>query len=672
MATASERVAQAPWRAPPPLLDRLLAGLTPEQTRAVCHGPGVLLIVAGPGAGKTKTLIHRIAWLLAQRLAKPAEILAVTFSVRAASELRLRLAELLGEQTAAQVSAATFHSICARLLRDHAQLFGRAANWTVYDQIEVRKVVDWLLSDRQRTAIQQGLADSGQPASSEVLREISLAKNRLLTPDSYEQAARHPVGPLIAAVWRETESELQRSNAMDFDDLLVYAVRLLAEHPHYLELYRRRWPWILVDEYQDTCQAQATLVSLLATRDGNLAVVADDDQALYSFRGADARGLARLAERFPTHERIVLARNFRSHAEILSAAARSIQRNTDRVPKTLIAMRGPGGQAETIAFSTERDEASWIAATVAQEVQAGTPPTEILLLARTGYANGPVQTALAAAGIPHRVLGSLGLYERSEVRDALAYLTLLANPADAQAFRRAVGAPRRGVGEQTAGQLVDRARARHDGDLITASANVADAREIGSRKSREHLAQFGHGLEQVRAELRAQRSVGHVAIATVMLPGGLVQHHQRLAEHSASAAARRDADRVLEDLRSLCRAVQAYEERDGSPTLSGFLEHARGLHTREMSAGQEDRRITLSTIHRAKGTEATLVVLAGCEERLLPSWRTLESDEQLQEERRLFYVACTRAKDRLYVTHAAMRGGRQTGGPSRFLTEAEL
>ena len=671
MATAFERAAEAPRRAPPALLDGLLAGLTPEQTQAVCHGPGVLLIVAGPGAGKTKTLIHRIAWLLAQGLAEPHEILAVTFSVRAASELRLRLAELLGEQTAAQVSAATFHSICARLLRDHAQLFGRSANWTVYDQVEVRKVVDWLLSDRQRTAIQHALADFGQPASSEVLHEISLAKNRLLTPESYEQDARHPAGPLIAAVWRETEAELRRSNAMDFDDLLVCAVRLLAEHPHHLELYRRRWPWILVDEYQDTCQAQAVLVSLLATADGNLAVVADDDQALYSFRGADARGLARLAERFPNHERIVLARNFRSHAEILSAAARSIQHNPDRVPKTLIAMRGPGGQAQALAFSSEREEASWIAATVAQELQAGTPPTGILLLARTGYANGPVQTALAAAGIPHRVLGSLGLYERSEVRDALAYLTLIVNPADAQAFRRAVGAPRRGVGERTAGQVVALAREGHDGDLIAASAS-ATLSEIGTAKAREQLERFGRGLARARSELAAGRSLGHVTITTVMLPGGLVAHYQALVDQAADGGVRRDAERVLEDLRSLCRAVQAYEERHDPPTLGGFLEHARGLHARELSPGEEDRRITLSTIHRSKGTEAALVVLAGCEERLLPSWRALEVPEQLQEERRLFYVACTRAKDRLYATHAAMRGGRQTGGPSRFLGEAGL
>ena len=671
MATAFERAAEAPRRAPPALLDGLLAGLTPEQTQAVCHGPGVLLIVAGPGAGKTKTLIHRIAFLLAQGLAEPREILAVTFSVRAASEMRLRLSELLGEQLAAHVRAATFHSICARLLREHAPLFGRGANWTVYDQVEVRRVVDWLLSERQRTAIQQGLADFGQPAASEVLHEISLAKNRLLDPDSYEQSAGHPAAPLIAAVWRETEAELRRSNAVDFDDLLVCAVRLLAEHPHYLELYRRRWRWIVVDEYQDTCQAQAVLVSLLAGPDGNLCCVCDDDQSLYAFRGADAHGLARLAERFPAHERIVLARNFRSRAEILAPAARCIQNNSDRVPKTLIAMRGAGGHAAASEFACDRDEASWSAATIAQELAAGTPPAEILLLARTGYATVPVQTALAGAGIPHRVLGSLGLYERSEVRDALAYLTLIANPADAQAFRRAVATPRRGVGERTAGQIVARARERHDGDLIAASENAGTLGEIGSRKAREQLERFGDGLQQARAGLEAGRSLGHVAIAAVTLPGGLVAHHQRRIEHCADAVERRDAERVLEDLRSLCRAVQAYEEREHSPTLTGFLEHARGLHARELTPGQ-DRRITVSTIHRAKGTEARVVILAGCEERLLPSWRSLDAPEQLQEERRLFYVACTRAKDRLYVTHARARGGRETAGPSRFLTEAGL
>ena len=260
--------------------DALLEGLTPEQSQAVRHGPGPLLLIAGPGAGKTKTLIHRIARLLQTGAAQPWEILAVTFSVRAAGELRLRLADLLGEQVARGVTAATFHSICARMLREHASVFGRTENYTVYDQTDVRRVIEWLLSDQQRGQIQQALADYGQPAAAEVLAEISLAKNRLLSPDSYQQQARHTAAPLIAAVWREAEIELQRSNAWDFDDLLTHAVRLLAEHPHRLAFYRQRWRWLVVDEYQDTNEAQSVLVALLAGAGGNVCCVGDDDQCV--------------------------------------------------------------------------------------------------------------------------------------------------------------------------------------------------------------------------------------------------------------------------------------------------------------------------------------------------------------------------------------------------------
>ena len=654
--------------------DALLSGLTAEQQLAVCHGEGPLVIVAGPGAGKTRTLIHRVAWLLAHRIAEPWEILAVTFSVRAAGELRLRLVDMLGQQLAGGVSVGTFHSLCARMLREHPAAFGRTPEWTVYDQTEVRRVIDWLLSDRQRTEIQQALARAGQPAAIEVAAEISLAKNRLLTPDSYEQGSRHQAAALIAAVWRESERELQRCNAMDFDDLLVNAVRLLSEHPHRLELYRRRWHWLLIDEYQDTCEAQGTLIGLLAGSSGNICCVGDDDQVLYSFRGADAHGLAKLGERFPAHERVVLARNFRSHAEILSAAAACVEHNPARVPKALIAIRGAGGRARAIAFASEREEASWIAATVARALGVGVPPAEILLLARAAYASAPVQAALAQARIPHRVLGSLGLYERSEVRDALAYLTLIANPHDAQAFQRAIGAPRRGIGTQTAGRIIARARAHHEGDLIAASASADTHLRLRSERARRGLAEFGRGLERLREELAAGRSLAHIAVGALMLEGGLVRHHQRLRDRSESASERRDAERVLEDLRSLCRAAQTYDEDGGQPTLTGFLEHARGLHAQALEPGEEDRRITVSTIHRSKGTEAALVILAGCEERLLPSWRSLQdrTGERLAEERRLFYVACTRAKNELAVTHAAARGGRPTAGPSRFLAEAGL
>ena len=320
-----------------------------------------------------------------------------------------------------------------------------------------------------------------------------------------------------------------------------------------------------------------------------------------------------------------------------------------------------------------RSQANWVAAQIADALAAGTPPGEILVLARTGYATEPLQRALAHAGIPHRVLGSLGLYERTEVRDALAYLTLIQNPVDAQALRRAIGSPRRGIGAATVTKLVGWAREHHGGDLIAASAHAESFDGVRAHAARVRLSELGGALEHVRSELAGGRSIGHVAIATVTVPGGLVRHYQHQRDHTPERDRRRDAERVLEDLRSLCRAAQAYEQQDEHATLTGFLEHAAGLHAQELDAAS-DRRITVSTIHRAKGTEAQAVALLGCEEELLPSWRSVSSPdpERLAEERRLFYVAATRAKDRLLITHVAERGRRPTGGPSRFLIEAGL
>ncbi|HEY5427595.1 MAG TPA: ATP-dependent helicase [Solirubrobacteraceae bacterium] len=336
-------------------------------------------------------------------------------------------------------------------------------------------------------------------------------------------------------------------------------------------------------------------------------------------------------------------------------------------------MRGPGGQVRVRAFVNEYAEANWVSAQIADALAGGTPPTEILVLARTGYTTEPLQRALAHAGIAHRVLGSLGLYERTEVRDALAYLTLIQNPVDAQAFRRAIGSPRRGIGAATVTTVVAWAREHHSGDLITASAQAAGLDGVRAQAARARLIEFGAALQHVRGELGAGRSIGHVAIATVTMPGGLVRHYQHQRDHTPDPDRRRDAERVLEDLRSLCRAGQGYEEQDERATLTGFLEHAAGLHSQELDAAT-DRRITVSTIHRAKGTEAQAVALLGCEEQLLPSWRSLSSPdpERLAEERRLFYVAATRAKDQLLITHVAQRGRRETGGPSRFLAEAGL
>src|SRR4051794_33987170 len=659
---------------PRPPDDPLTAGLTPEQAAAVRHGRGPLLLVAGPGTGKTRTLTHRVAYLLASGRAAPQQILAVTFSVRAAGELRLRLADLLGEQTARGVTAATFHSVCARLLREHARAFGRTDSYTIYDQADLRHVIERVLSDGRRSEITEALERCGRPSAAELEHHISVAKNRLLSPEAFDGALAPPTGPLIAAVWRACERELARCNAWSFDDLLVFAVRLLREQPQRLTHLRARWRWLVVDELQDTNEAQAALLELLAGPTGNLTAVGDEDQLIYRFRCAEPRNILRFGERYPGHRQIVLSANFRSRAEILHAAVACMRHNPERTAKTLHAVRGAGGQLELQGFGDERGEAAWVAGLIADALAAGLPPAEVLVLARTGYALGPIQHALAAAAIPHRVLGSLGLYERAEVRDAIAYLTLLANPADAQAFRRAVQAPRRGIGPASAEQVITAARMSHGSDLIAASARAHELAGIRSAPARDRLARFGSELERIQADRAQGRSLEHVVVATVMLPGGLVGCFEQRRDGSPNPQQRRDAERVLEDLRSLCRAAQAFEENHGErASLPAFLEHAAGLHAQELTAG-EDRRITVSTIHRAKGTEAALVALLACEERLLPSWRALESadDEDLAEERRPFYAAAPPAQDPPPITPPPPRRGRPTAGPSRFLSEAGL
>ena len=432
------------------------------------------------------------------------------------------------------MTAATFHAVCARLLREHAHLFGRTEQYTIYDQGDMRRVIDWILADKTRAAVQDALSECGQPTSAEVHAAMSLAKNQLRDPTSYRSASTDHAAPLVALVWQECEKELARSGAFDFDDLLVFAVRLLREHPRRLRWIRSRWRWLLVDEFQDVNRAQAELVSLLAGPEGNVAVVADDDQVVHRFRGADPGHIVRFAKQYPRHSAIVLAHNFRSRVEILDAATRCVAHNERRVQKTLMAVRGEGGRVEVRGFFEDWHEAHWVAGRVADAIADAVPGPEILILGRTGYATQAVQLALARAGIPHRVLGSLGLYERAEVKDALAYLNLLVNPADAQAFRRAIQSPRRGVGPATANQVVTRAREDTDGDVLLGCARAVELDAVRSSRARRHLVTFGDGLRRIRDQLRAGRSLGHLVVAAMMLEGGLVQHFEQRRDTSAS------------------------------------------------------------------------------------------------------------------------------------------
>jgi DNA helicase II / ATP-dependent DNA helicase PcrA len=663
------------------------AGLTTDQRTAVEHGYGPLMVFAGPGAGKTRTITQRIAHLLHAGWGTSSQILAVTFTVAAAGEMRERLATMLGVDAIRGLTVATFHSVCARMLRVHAGCFGRTDQFTIYDQSELKKIIGDLLSNKDKAQIQYQLdqcgarGPDGRGAAAQIAAEISMAKNKLWHPAHYAQHSRHPLAPLIAAVWAEAEAELQAANAFDFDDLLVYGVRLLAEYPQLLAHYRTRWPWMLVDEFQDTNFAQMCLVSLLAGAEGNLTVVADDDQLLYTFRGAEPANVLKFGDWFPNFRSVTLGRNYRCRAEILTAAVNCVQHNTERVPKALIANKGPGGRIDLPVFGNDRAEAEWIVGLVADALRSGVPSKEILLVSRNAYLTLPVQQALAANGIPYRVLGSLGLFERAEVRDAIAYLSVLANPVDAQAFRRAVNTPKRGVGPATQAAVIEYARDHHNGDLITACQYAEQIPGIKGRAAKAALVDFGTHMDAVRRDLLAGRSIGHAVVGAAMIPGGLVRYWQDIRDNDDDGEKRRDAERVLEDLRSLCSAANTYEQNyPGDASISGFLEQACGVDRIEIEG--PDERITISTIHRSKGMEAHLVVVIACEERVIPSWRALEEAENdesaggVEEERRMFYVALTRAKEHLVITQSRERGDgerrKPTDGPSRFLAESGL
>jgi DNA helicase-2/ATP-dependent DNA helicase PcrA len=666
----------------PPLPDaNLLEGLTHEQHVAVQHNTGPLMIFAGPGAGKTRTITHRIAHLLASGQAQPTQIVAVTFTVAAAGEMRERVAAMLGTDATRGITLATFHSLCARLLRAHTDWYARSEDYTIYDPADMAKVVSALLADTSRTALQEQVAACSLPGSAskapvgQILREISLAKNRLWTPKHYAANSRHPLAALIAAVWQESEHELEHSNAFDFDDLLVFTVKLLAEHPGIRTNLREHWPWLLVDEFQDTNYAQMALVSLLAGETGNVTVVADDDQLLYSFRGAEASNVLRFGDWFSAARHVTLGRNYRSRAEILRAAVSCVSHNTHRVEKNLIAERGTGGQVRTMTVATERHEAEAVAELIHERLDRGLDAPEILVLARSAHITVPIQQDLSARGIAYKVLGALGLFERAAIRDAVAYLRLLANAADGQAFRRAISSPRRGVGPATTNRIIQHGRSIGRPDLIAACYDAEAIDGIRRATTRQSVLTFGRHLRARRMEVSQGAPVGRVVAATLTMPGGLVEHYQRLKSEGDN-----DAEHVLEDLRALCRMANAYTKTAAAPaTLSGFLETACGLDEAQQTEGDE-HRLTISTIHRCKGMEASLVVLMGCEESVLPHWRSLQREPDtsgtpsggLAEERRLFYVAATRAKDELVITGARRRDHRQTDGPSRFIAEAGL
>jgi DNA helicase-2/ATP-dependent DNA helicase PcrA len=645
----------------------LLSSLNPEQQAAVRHTEGGVLILAGAGSGKTRVIAHRVAFLVAERLAHPSEVLAVTFTNKAAQEMRERVEALLGTDCRA-MWISTFHALCARLLRREAHHIGLANQFVIYDSADQQSVIRQLVRE-------YGLDDSvHQPRL--VLSRISAAKNRMEGPEA------------LATGWSRRDDELVRlfegyqralrdAGAVDFDDLLLKTVELFEEVPDVRARYARRFRYVMVDEYQDTNRPQYLLVRQLTSVHRNLCVVGDPDQSIYKWRGADLRNILDFEHDFPDAIEVRLERNYRSTQVILDAASAVISRNLDRKEKRLWTDRSGGEKIVCFRAADEIEEADFIAR-VARAALAEDVGSLVAVLYRTNAQSRAVEDALRQAGLAYVVLGGVGFYERREIKDALAYLKLVLNPHDDVALRRVINVPARGIGKGLMDALTSMDPGQATSDLPPLLAGLqpvvsrdslwsrlvaaVDRRELSARQVAA-LAAF-RDLVVGLAAAAAHEGVSTL-LSRVLDQSGYLSDLQE--ERSEEARAR------LENLKELVSAAREYEMLELEPSLAGFVDRLALLSDVDKEQGaSREARVLLMTLHTAKGLEFPVVVIGGLEEGLFPHSRSADSASELEEERRLCYVGITRARSRLYLTSAARRrvfGEYQATEASRFLAE---
>ncbi len=627
--------------------------LNPEQRRAVEHGGGPLLVLAGAGSGKTRVLTTRIARLIRDEGERPERILAVTFTNKAADVMRERIADLLGQQPRG-LWIGTFHSIAARLLRREGSALERGPNFTIYDEDDSLRAL--------KRAMEEADLDLDRWSPKLLRSRISDAKNALVSVTEYATAAFDLAARATARVYPVYERILTRSCAYDFDDLLVYATRLLEEATDVGDRYSSRFRHVLVDEFQDTNHAQYRIVRRLAATHGNICVVGDDDQSIYGWRGADIRNILDFERDFAGTEVVRLEENYRSTSAILEVANEVIARNRDRKEKTLRTSRPAGDPVSIVRLADERSEAGWVVGEI--EGAAGrVAPEDHVILYRTNAQSRPFEDSLRRARIPYRIVGGVRFYERREIKDALSYLQLCVNPADEAAFARAVSWPRRGVG----GVTLDRLRAAAADRGLTLLAAAERALEIpglppaGARA----LVDFAAGISAL-AEM-ARDATAEEVIRECIRSFGFVPVLE--AEEDG-------ADRIanVTELLAAAAALDPAEVEDATADatdLELYLQSA-ALRTDIDDYAEDEPGVTLMTLHNAKGLEFPVVFVVGLEEGLFPLSRAMETREELEEERRLFYVGVTRARDRLFLSHADRRwryGGETRAEASSFLSE---
>ncbi len=636
----------------------LLESLNPIQREAVLHTEGPILIVAGAGSGKTRALTHRIAYLIREKDVSPYEILAITFTNKAAREMADRVEGLLGTRVTRGMWILTFHSSCARILRREHNHLGLPSTFSIYDEGDTERVLALVLRDLN--------VDPKRFPPRAMAAAIGKAKDHLFSAAEYVQAASNFYERTVAEVYRAYERRLRAAGALDFDDLIAQTAHLFRDHPEVLEHYQERFRYVLIDEYQDTNRAQYHLVNLLAAKYRNICVVGDADQGVYSWRGATIQNLLDFERDYPDAEVFLMEQNYRSTQSILAVANALIEHNVQRKPKSLWT-EGPDGElAVRYRAENEHEESLFVAEEIERLVQDEPYRyRDIAVFYRTNAQSRVLEDIFMRAGLPYRVVGGVRFYERREIKDILAYLRLLVNPQDLVSARRVINTPKRGIGDTTVGAL--EAFAQQEGVPFLEAARRVDEIDVLAQRAKGAVFGFVQVIETLRVLLEDGASPSRLVDATAQESGYLAELE---AERTVEAEGR------IENVKELVGVAAEFEARVESSasearSLADFLEQV-ALVTEQDEYDDEASTVTLMTLHNAKGLEFPVVFIVGLEDGVFPHYRSMTDAAELEEERRLAYVGITRARERLYLCHAWSRtlwGSTSYNPPSRFLSE---
>jgi DNA helicase-2/ATP-dependent DNA helicase PcrA len=652
-----------------------LSTLNAPQREAVECTEGPLLVLAGAGSGKTRVLTYRIAHLIEDCGVAPSQILAITFTNKAAAEMRDRLGGLIGPR-ARGMWVSTFHSMCVRMLRVDCEMLGFAKGFTIYDDDDSKRLVKDIMAELN--------LDPKRWPINGIRNRISDAKNNLIVPGQFADQAKDPVAKVCARVYTRLQERLKASNAFDFDDLLLYTYLLLKHHPEVLEAYQDRFRYLMVDEYQDTNHAQYAITELLARKNRNIMVVGDDDQSIYSWRGADIRNILDFEQDYPDAHTVKLEQNYRSTGNILAAANAVVANNINRKQKRLFTEAGDGEKIKVYMAADERDEGRWIAGEIEKQHEKGEPYSEMAIFYRTNAQSRSLEDMLLRAGVPYRIVGGTRFFDRAEIRDVMAYLTLIVNPSDDIAAKRVINVPRRGIGRTTI-EHID-AVAQQMGIPFLSAAEWCVADESLRMSTRTSLGSFVSMINEARSYGGELRKV----VEAIIDKSGMIQALQ--LEHTDEAEGR------VENIREFLSVVEEYcdthqvdesamppegvnllsDVRQLDPdSLADFIEWVRLRTDLDTLTDEGGAYVTMMTVHAAKGLEFDVVFVAGMEESLFPHSNSAHDPKGIEEERRLAYVAITRARKQLYLVAAQTRkifGETQANPVSRFVGEipAEL